>query len=129
MKSMNTKLMAVTAFALAIVTQFSRLNAAEGQNEPEISFRAPAYQPVEPKQLRAEFPEPPMERRLRAWWFWVLPYVTSEGLAKDIAAMDRAGMGGALMMTHVACNGIPKGWENLSFGKLLVRVLNPLDNI
>ena len=111
MNHITKTLGAIAAVALAFTfTATSHLEAAEHQDKTGGTFRAPGYQPVEPDKLRAEFPEPPMERRLRAWWFWVMPYVSSDGVTKDIAAMDRAGMGGAVMMTHAACQGIPKGW-------------------
>ncbi len=65
---------------------------------------------VSPETLRAEFAEPPMERRLRAWWFWTIPFLNPEGIAKDVAAMQEAGMGGVNLMTHGASSGTPKGW-------------------
>ncbi|MXO71915.1 glycoside hydrolase [Altererythrobacter buctensis] len=44
--------------------------------------------------LAAGFAAPPAEARPRVWWHWMHGNVTQEGIAADLAWMDRVGIGG-----------------------------------
>lgn len=44
--------------------------------------------------LAAGFAAPPAEARPRVWWHWMHGNVTREGIAADLAWMDRVGIGG-----------------------------------
>lgn len=57
------------------------------------------------EQLRRDFNEPPMERRIRAWWFWCGIDATKESITRDLEYMKRAGMGGAMIMQHTSWHG------------------------
>ncbi len=48
--------------------------------------------------LRAEFVQPPDAARPWVYWFWLNGNITPEGIAADLAAMHRVGIGGALIM-------------------------------
>lgn len=48
----------------------------------------------EPPSLEESFRDPPSEARPRVWWHWLNGNVTRDGIAKDLAWMERAGIGG-----------------------------------
>jgi hypothetical protein len=56
---------------------------------------APAAPP--PADLDAGFREPPAVARPRTLWFWMNGHVTRDGITRDLEAMRRVGLGGALM--------------------------------
>lgn len=45
-------------------------------------------------QLRSGFADPPASARPRVWWHWMNGNITKDGIAKDLAWMKRAGIGG-----------------------------------
>ncbi|MET0179506.1 MAG: glycosyl hydrolase, partial [Novosphingobium sp.] len=45
--------------------------------------------------LEEQFRNPPAEARPRVWWHWMNGNVSKDGIAKDLAWMKRAGIGGA----------------------------------
>ncbi|WP_163711372.1 glycosyl hydrolase [Mangrovibacterium lignilyticum] len=45
-------------------------------------------------QLYAEFLNPPQSAKPRVWWHWMNGNVTQDGIRKDLAWMDRVGIGG-----------------------------------
>jgi hypothetical protein len=49
-------------------------------------------------QLEEEFRLPPLDARPWVYWFWVSDNVTREGITADLEAMQRAGIGGVLIM-------------------------------
>jgi (4-O-methyl)-D-glucuronate---lignin esterase len=44
--------------------------------------------------LAAEFSNPPNDARPRVWWHWISGNITKEGIDKDLAWMQRVGIGG-----------------------------------
>ena len=48
--------------------------------------------------LRQGFANPPHEARPWVYWFWINGTMTREGITADLEAMDRVGIGGALIM-------------------------------
>lgn len=48
--------------------------------------------------LEARFNTPPAEAKPWVYWFWMNGNVTKEGITADLEAMNRTGIGGALMM-------------------------------
>ena len=44
--------------------------------------------------LEAQFKDPPTSARPRVWWHWMNGNITEDGIAKDMAWMKRAGIGG-----------------------------------
>ena len=52
--------------------------------------------PAEP--LESRFINPPDEAKPWVYWFWMNGNVTKEGITADLEAMNRIGIGGALMM-------------------------------
>ena len=44
--------------------------------------------------LAAGFADPPNQARPRVWWHWMNGNVTTDGIAKDLAWMERVGIGG-----------------------------------
>ncbi len=48
--------------------------------------------------LEERFLNPPAAAKPWVYWFWMDGNVTKEGITADLEAMDRAGVGGALMM-------------------------------
>ena len=53
----------------------------------------PVLAQAEPS-LEAEFRNPPPEARPRVWWHWLNGNITNDGIAKDLAWMQRIGIGG-----------------------------------
>jgi hypothetical protein len=45
-------------------------------------------------ELEDGFSNPPNEARPRVWWHWMNGNVTEDGIAKDLAWMERVGIGG-----------------------------------
>ena len=45
--------------------------------------------------LESEFRNPPIEYRPFAWWHWMGPNITREGITKDLESMKAEGIGGA----------------------------------
>lgn len=63
---------------------------------------------VEPfPDLRHNFQTPPAEARPWVYWFWMDGNITREGITADMEAMDRAGIGGMIMMEVNV--GVPGG--------------------
>lgn len=48
----------------------------------------------EPMSLKAGFENPPQSARPRVWWHWMNGNVTIDGIDKDLAWMERVGIGG-----------------------------------
>lgn len=59
-------------------------------------FCPPAFAatPSSGDALAAGFQDPPASARPRVWWHWMNGNVTKDGIAKDLAWMKRAGIGG-----------------------------------
>lgn len=57
--------------------------------------------------LEAGFREPPAWARPWAYWFWMDGQVSREGITADLEAMERAGLGGVILMEVDV--GIPRG--------------------
>ncbi|MFA6174117.1 MAG: glycosyl hydrolase [Kiritimatiellales bacterium] len=51
-----------------------------------------------PPDLEQRFAHPPAEAKPWVYWFWMNGNVTKEGITADLEAMNRIGIGGALMM-------------------------------
>ena len=47
--------------------------------------------------LESQFRNPPAEARPRTFWFWMNGQVTRDGITRDLEAMARVGLGGALI--------------------------------
>jgi hypothetical protein len=50
------------------------------------------------EKLAAEFRTPPPDARPWVYWFWINGNITREGITADLEAMQRAGIGGVLIM-------------------------------
>lgn len=59
------------------------------------------------ESLESSWSTPPAEARPWVYWFWMNGNITREGITADLQAMQRAGIGGVLIM-HVGA-GIPAG--------------------
>ena len=57
--------------------------------------------------LREGFLEPPDSARPWVYWFWLNGNITAEGITADLEAMERVGIGGALIME--VDQGVPVG--------------------
>jgi hypothetical protein len=60
-----------------------------------------------PDALEAGFKAPPASAKPHTWWHWVNGNITKEGIAADLAAMQKVGLGGAQIF-NVDC-GLPSG--------------------
>ena len=60
-----------------------------------------------PDLLESGFLNPPASARPQTWWHWMNGNITKTGLAADLEAMKRIGLGGATIV-NVDC-GIPRG--------------------
>src|SRR5437773_123892 len=58
-------------------------------------------------ELRANFLQPPPSARPWVYWFWLNGNVTREGITADLEAMQRVGIGGAILLDVV--QDIPSG--------------------
>lgn len=52
-------------------------------------------QPVKGQSLESGFRNPPIKYRPFAWWHWMGPNITREGITKDLESMKTEGLGGA----------------------------------
>jgi len=50
-----------------------------------------------PDELASGFDDPPLQARLRAYWWWLNGNVTKEAITKDLEWMKQIGMGGGLV--------------------------------
>src|SRR6185437_6942202 len=57
--------------------------------------------------LAAGFRSPPASAKPQIWWHWMNGNVTKEGIAADLEAMQRVGIGGVEIFN--ASEGIPAG--------------------
>ncbi len=57
-----------------------------------------ATSPLLAKELSAEFANPPASARPWVYWFWSDGNLSREGITADLEAMQRAGVGGVLIM-------------------------------
>ena len=57
-----------------------------------------AVRAAEPSVLEKEFVAPPPSARPWVYWFWLNSNITKEGMTADLEAMQRAGIGGVLIM-------------------------------
>src|SRR6266446_4036135 len=83
---------AVSAGPLNVGTTVLPLPGGEGRSEGE---------------LRADFLQPPPSARPWVYWFWLNGNVTHEGITADLEAMQRVGIGGAILFDVV--QDIPSG--------------------
>jgi hypothetical protein len=60
---------------------------------PTMLASAPVFA-EEPVSLKDGFQEPPHSARPRVWWHWMNGNVTIDGIDKDLAWMERVGIGG-----------------------------------
>src|SRR5258708_8075917 len=70
-----------------------------------ISTASSAIEPT--ADLRANFQQPPPSARPWVYWFWLNGNVTHEGITADLEAMQRVGIGGAILFDVV--QDIPSG--------------------
>ena len=71
------------------------LTACAGMAEPgPASVAAPAAKDAAAPSLEDQFRNPPQSARPRVWWHWMNGNITQDGIAKDLAWMKRAGIGG-----------------------------------
>ena len=75
--------------ALAVATA---LTATIAYSEAPASD--PATQPSDGASLEQQFRDPPNSARPRVWWHWMNGNVSKDGIAKDLAWMQRIGIGG-----------------------------------
>ena len=59
--------------------------------------------------LQKGFLHPPDSARPWVFWFWVNGNINSNGITADLEAMQRAGIGGVLIMEVDVKQGAPKG--------------------
>jgi hypothetical protein len=57
--------------------------------------------------LEQGFNAPPLEARPRVYWYWMNGNLSKDGITRDLEAMKRIGLGGAMMMEVTV--GIPEG--------------------
>lgn len=57
--------------------------------------------------LESGFKNPPNSAHPQTWWHWIDGNITREGIAADLAAMKKIGIGGATIIDVSA--GLPKG--------------------
>jgi alpha-L-rhamnosidase len=55
---------------------------------------APSAEPIASDPLQSGFEAPPPSARPRVWWHWMNGNITREGIDKDLAWMQRIGVGG-----------------------------------
>ena len=72
--------------ALVAGTTFATLPVFADNDTP---VQASSADPVE-----AQFRDPPQSARPRVWWHWMNGNITEDGIAKDMAWMQRIGIGG-----------------------------------
>ena len=61
-------------------------------------FSTAALLAVGPSEREQNFAHPPASARPWVYWFWLNGNITSNGITADLLAMQRAGIGGALIM-------------------------------
>ncbi len=54
-----------------------------------------SFAAAQESQLHRDFLNPPQEAKARVWWHWANGNVTLDGIQKDLAWMNRVGIGGA----------------------------------
>src|SRR6266446_856583 len=106
---------AVSAGPLNVGTTVPPLPGGEGRSEGELG--AGGSSPLVPTkaslafdslaELRANFLQPPPSARPWVYWFWLNGNVTHEGITADLEAMQRVGIGGAILFDVV--QDIPSG--------------------
>ena len=73
-----------------------------------LAIAAPAAaRAAAPSALEREFVAPPAAARPWVYWFWLNSNITREGITADLEAMQRAGIGGVLIME--VDQGAPQG--------------------
>ncbi len=77
--------------ALALATALTACPALAQQRLP--TPQPEQLQPVEPS-LEEQFRDPPNSARPRVWWHWMNGNIAKDGIAKDLAWMQRVGIGG-----------------------------------
>jgi hypothetical protein len=65
-------------------------------------LHTPVSDPV--PQMRESFVNPPMESRIRAYWWWLNSYATKESITRDLEEMKAKGFGGALIFDAGSSN-------------------------
>ena len=61
---------------------------------PTFADEAKASDNAEAVSLEAQFNNPPQSARPRVWWHWMNGNISEDGIAKDMAWMQRIGIGG-----------------------------------
>lgn len=84
--------LAARRFTLALFTA-SALAAPQAMAQGAPSTPDATATQAEPS-LEDQFRDPPQSARPRVWWHWMNGNVTKDGIAKDLAWMKRAGIGG-----------------------------------
>lgn len=84
--------------SLAGMASVLALSACASTGAADRSVAAPAVPgasvPDGADRLAASFADPPRSARPRTWWHWMNGNVTRDGIARDLAWMDRVGLGG-----------------------------------
>lgn len=61
---------------------------------PALADEAKVLQDSTAPSLEAQFQDPPQSARPRVWWHWMNGNISEDGIAKDMAWMQRIGIGG-----------------------------------
>ena len=72
---------------------------------------AAAAGPDAANDLAARFQTPPAAARPWVYWMWIDGNITREGITADLEAMQRAGIGGVIIM-EVATGRRPARWRS-----------------
>src|SRR5215472_14642627 len=74
---------------------------------PLVCIRYLSFAASNPGKLADEFRVPPASARPWAYWFWVNGNIDRAGLTADLEAMQRVGLGGAILFN--AAQDLPQG--------------------
>ena len=88
----------LAAWVGAAVALASDAGLREGSRAPRTTNQEPRTLPASDAGLRDGFRTPPPQSRPWVYWFWLNGNITREGITADLEAMNRAGIGGVLIM-------------------------------
>jgi hypothetical protein len=93
----------------AILTAVSLVTATARSEEGQAIFDSFATRSrIDCEALRQGFADPPLEARLRVWWFWHAGLATKASITRDLEAMKGHGIGGALICDN-GSDSTPQG--------------------
>jgi hypothetical protein len=106
--------------SLAALAAISLIVATARTNAGPAFFDGFATRPlIDYEALRNGFAAPPMDARLRVWWFRHSGLATRESITRDLEAMKANGIGGALLCDNGTKQGpvgpvfMGKEWKQL----------------